>query len=113
MSSRKIIWLPRVKRKIVQYRSVRFTPEETYDFIAETILEVEVLLSNPILSRSYIEEMGEYKGITRVVINKFRFYYEQIEDVITVVAVLFPGENQSTIIFSDLLELEGKINWEG
>jgi hypothetical protein len=59
MSSRKIIWLPRVKRKIVQYRSVRFTPDETYDFIAETILEVEVLLSNPILSRSYIEEMGE------------------------------------------------------
>jgi len=99
MSSRTIIWLPRVKRKIVQYRSVRFSPEETYDYIAQTVLEVEALLSNPILSRSYMEEMGDYRGITIVVINKFRFYYEQVDNDITIVAVLFPGENQSTIIF--------------
>lgn len=46
-----------------------------------------------------MEEMGDYRGITRIVINKFRFYYEQVDDDITIVAVLFPGENQSTIIF--------------
>lgn len=85
----------------MQYRSVRYTPEETFDYIAQTLLEVEALLGNTILSRSYMEETGDYKGVTRVVINNFRFYYEQIDDEITIVAVLFPGENQSTIILKN------------
>ncbi len=51
------------------------------------------MLSNPILSRSYIEESGDYKGVARVVVNRFKLYYELDENEITIVAVLFPGEN--------------------
>lgn len=99
MGIRNVIWLPRVKRKLISFRSVRFGPEETLDHISQTILEVEALLSNPILGSSYIEEMGDYKGVTRVVVNKFRIYYEQFNDEITIVAVIFPGEHQSNIKF--------------
>lgn len=99
MGIRNVIWLPRVKRKLIRFRSARFSPEETLDHISQTILEVEALLSNPVLGRSYIEEMGHYKGVTRVVVNKFRIYYEQVNGEITIVAVLFPGEHKSNIKF--------------
>lgn len=93
--SRIIIWTPRVRRKLLQYRSEKYTPEETYDFLAQTVLEAETLLSNPILSRTYKEEYDDYKGVSRIVINKFRIYYELNDGEVTVVAVLFPGENQT------------------
>lgn len=88
-----IIWPPRVRRKLSQFRSEKFSPEETYDFIAQTVLEAEVLLSNPILSQSYNEEYGKHKGVSRIVVNKFRLYYELYDGKVTVIAVLFPGEN--------------------
>jgi hypothetical protein len=40
------------------------------------ILEVADLLLNPFLTKTYTEGSGEYKGISRVVINKFKIYYE-------------------------------------
>lgn len=93
MDSRKVIWLPRVKRKLGQFRSQRFSPEETFDFIATIIFETEELLTNPYLSGTYIEEIGRFEGVSRIVIRKFRLYFERYENDIVIVAVLFPGES--------------------
>lgn len=64
MNTRSIIWLPTVRAKLIQFRSERFTPEETFDFISQVVLEVEDYLKNPIIGRAYTEEFGEYRGIT-------------------------------------------------
>ncbi|RWR05332.1 type II toxin-antitoxin system RelE/ParE family toxin [Siminovitchia fortis] len=93
MYDRNVIWSPAVKEKLTQFRSKRFTPEETLDFISQFILEVEELLANDIIGKSYTEEFGKYKGISRVVIKKFRVYYKLIDNDVVVLAVLFPGEN--------------------
>ncbi|OAS21463.1 hypothetical protein [Paenibacillus oryzisoli] len=90
--NRSIIWLPTVRAKLIQFRSERFTPEETFDFISQVVLEVEDYLMNPIIGKTYMEEFGEYKGITRIVVKKFRIYFEQVDGVFTIVALLFPGE---------------------
>lgn len=92
MNTRLIIWAPTVRTKLIQFRSERFTPEETYDFISQVVLEVEDYLKNPVVGKSYTEEFGEYRGVTRIVIRKFRIYFEQMDDALTIVAVLFPGE---------------------
>lgn len=62
------------------------------DFISQLILETEALLSNRILSKAYSEEDGPYAGMSRIVIKRFRLYFEQFENEILIVAVLFPGE---------------------
>ncbi|WP_284638125.1 type II toxin-antitoxin system RelE/ParE family toxin [Paenibacillus silviterrae] len=87
-----LVWLPAVRKKLVRFRSDRFTPEETYDFIISLILETEALLTNPILSKSYIEESRTYAGLSRVVVKKFRIYYQKQDNKIIVLAILFPGE---------------------
>jgi hypothetical protein len=92
MVDREVIWLPRVRRKLVQFRSEHFTREETLDFISQLILETEDFLSNPVLSRTYLEEIGQYKGLSRVLIKKFRVYFLNKNGQITIVAILFPGE---------------------
>ncbi len=69
MNFRNIIWTPIVKEKIVKYKSERFTPAETLNYISQVISETEHLLENPIVSKTYTEEYGEYKGISRVVIR--------------------------------------------
>lgn len=92
MNDRNIIWLPNVKEKLVQYRSARFSAEETLDFISQIILETEDLLRNPVIGRSYTEEFGEFKGISRIVIKRFRIYYQLVKNDIVIVAILFPGE---------------------
>ncbi|HHY74407.1 MAG TPA: type II toxin-antitoxin system RelE/ParE family toxin [Bacillus bacterium] len=92
MCERNIVWLPIVIEKLKGYRSIRFTPEETFDFIAHFILETEDLLTNKVIGKAYTEEFGKYKGISRIVIKKFRVYFEQIENDIVIVAILFPGE---------------------
>ncbi|WP_417898753.1 type II toxin-antitoxin system RelE/ParE family toxin [Bacillus haimaensis] len=81
MFDRNVIWSPAVKEKLTQFRSDRFTPEETFDFISQFILETEELLNNPIIGKSYTEEIGKYKGITRVVVKKFRVYYKLFNNV--------------------------------
>lgn len=37
MSTRSIIWPPKVRRKLIQFRNERFTPEETFDFISQMV----------------------------------------------------------------------------
>ena len=91
MSTRSIIWLPTVRRKLIQFRNERFTPEETFDFISQVILEVEAFIKNPIFGKVYIEEFGEYRGIARIVVRRFRIYFEQVDEVFIIVALLFPG----------------------
>jgi hypothetical protein len=93
MDGRNVIWSPTVKDKLTQFRSERFTPEETFDFITQFILETEYLLENRIIGKTYTEEFGKYKGITRVIVKKFRVYYKLIGNDFVVLAVLFPGEN--------------------
>lgn len=89
---RTIVWSPTVRKKLVQFRSEHFSPEETFDFISQVVLETEALVSNPILGKAYTEESGPYKGISRVIIRKFRIYYEQHDHEVLITAVLFPGE---------------------
>jgi len=33
----------------------------------------------------------EYKGVSRIVVKKFRVYFEWQEDEVIVIAILFPG----------------------
>ena len=76
MPVRKVIWLPRVRIKLLEYRSPYFTPEETLEYIGKFIKEVENLLGNSIFNMSPKEELGLYKGINRIIVGKFRIYYE-------------------------------------
>lgn len=94
MGFRNVIWTPAVREKLISFRSERFTPEETLDFISQMILETEDLLKNPIISRIYTEEFGKYKGISRIVVKKFQMYLKQVGNDIVIMAVLFPGENK-------------------
>lgn len=93
MLDRNVIWSPVVKEKLTRFRSDRFSPEETFDFISQFILETEGLLNNRIFGKSYTEEIGKYKGITRVVVKKFRVYYKILNNDVVILAILFPGEN--------------------
>ncbi|KPL60257.1 type II toxin-antitoxin system RelE/ParE family toxin [Rossellomorea vietnamensis] len=94
MRSRYVVWTPIVREKLKAFRSERFTPFETLDFISQVVLETEDLLKNPVLGKSYKEEAGKYKGISRIVIKKFQFYFKQVDNEVLIIAVLFPGENK-------------------
>lgn len=72
MYNRNVIWSPAVKQKLTQFMRERFTPEETFDFVSQFILETEALLENYIIGKSYTEEFGKYKGISRVVVTKIQ-----------------------------------------
>lgn len=76
MKSKRIIWPVPIREKLLTFRSEHFTAEETYDYLIQFIFEVEDLLLNPVLGKTYREESGEYKGIQRLVNRKFRIYYE-------------------------------------
>lgn len=93
MTDRNAIWSPAVKEKITLFRSERFTAEETLDFISQFIIETEDVLKNSIIVKTYTEEFGKYRGITRIVVKKFRVYYKIIDNNVVILAVLFPGEN--------------------
>ncbi|MDG5788638.1 hypothetical protein QA612_14240 [Evansella sp. AB-P1] len=93
MYDRNVIWSPAVKEKFTLFRSERYTPEETLDFISQFIIETEDLLKNRIIGQTYTEEFGKYKGITRVVVKRFRVYYKLINNDVVILAVLFPREN--------------------
>ncbi|ENH96085.1 hypothetical protein J416_12809 [Gracilibacillus halophilus YIM-C55.5] len=84
---------PAVKEKLTLFRSERFTPKETLDFISQFIIETEDLLKNRIIGKTYTEEVGKYKGVTRIVIKRFRVYYKWIENDVVILAILFPGED--------------------
>lgn len=92
MKAKSVVWPQSVKKKLTTYRSERFTTAETYDFIVQLVLSVEDLLLNPIFSESYVEEAGKYKGLSRLVIKKFKIYYEVSKQEIIILAIKFPGE---------------------
>lgn len=92
MTACNIIWLPVVRDKLLEFRGFRFTDEETHDFIAQLILEIEDQLTSSFLIKTYTEEYGRYKGISRIVIKKFKIYYERYENDIIILAITFPGE---------------------
>ncbi|UJF31853.1 hypothetical protein [Paenibacillus hexagrammi] len=92
MKSLQLIWLPAVRNKLVTFRSVRYTPEETLDYISQLILEVESLLTKPVLNKPYTEETGAYAGLSHIVIKKFRIYFQQVDQTVIILAILFPGE---------------------
>ena len=94
MKFRHAIWTPIVREKLLSFRSIRFTSEETFDFISQLVLETEDLLKNPYLGKVYTKESGKYKGISRIVIKKFQIYFKQMDNNIVIIAVLFPGENK-------------------
>lgn len=94
MKYRNVIWTPIVREKIIEFRNERFTPRETLNFISQIILETEELLRNPIIGRTYTEESGKYKGISRIVVKKFKIYYKKIDNDIVIVGLLFPGESR-------------------
>lgn len=61
MEARYVIWTPAVREKLIEFRSSRYTPEETLDFISQFVLETEDLLKNPLIGKAYTEEFGKYK----------------------------------------------------
>jgi plasmid stabilization system protein ParE len=94
MATRNVIWTPAVREKLIEFRSLRFTPEETLDFICQLILETEDLLKNSLIGKAYTEEFGKYKGISRIVIKKFQVYFKPVNNDIVIIAILFPGEKK-------------------
>jgi hypothetical protein len=49
------------------------------------------LLKSTILGRTYIEEAGDYIGVSRVLVKKIRVYFKHIHNDIVFVTILFPG----------------------
>ena len=92
MSKVRVLWPKHVQDKILSYQSEHFTDEETHQFIISWILQVDNLLLNPVLSKTYTEEYGTHNGVSRIVANKFKVYYERHDDDIVILAVIFPGE---------------------
>ncbi|RBP00805.1 type II toxin-antitoxin system RelE/ParE family toxin [Rossellomorea aquimaris] len=92
--SRNVVWTPIVREKLTEFRSKRFTPIETLDYISQVILETEDLLKNPVIGKTYTEEFGKYKGISRIVVRKFQFYFRIVDHEVLIIAALFPGENK-------------------
>jgi hypothetical protein len=62
MKSEQVIWPRPVIDKLRSFRSEHFTPKETYDFIVQLVLETEDLLLNPVVGRTYVEEIGVFKS---------------------------------------------------
>lgn len=93
MTNRYVTWPSPVRRQLLTFRSPHFTPEETLDFIAQFILDVEDHLTNEIVGRFYTEERGQYRGISRVVVRGFKVYFETHGDEILILALKFPRQN--------------------
>jgi hypothetical protein len=70
MNSRNVIWTPVVREKLIEFRNERFTPEETLNYISQIIIETEEFLRNPVIGKTYTEEFGRYKGISRIIISR-------------------------------------------
>lgn len=75
--TRTVVWSKSSLDKLGSFRSRHFTPDESYDFIAQIILEAEDLLGNSALTKTYTEELGRYKRLSRVVIRRFKIYYKK------------------------------------
>lgn len=92
MEKQTVLWPELIRKKLLSFRSEYFSAEETHDFIIQLILETEDLLLNTVLSQTYTEEHGQYKGVSRIVIMKFRIFFEQVNSDIIILGLKFPGE---------------------
>jgi hypothetical protein len=68
----KVIWPQSIRVKLASFNSQHYTANETHDFIIQLILETEDLLLNPVFDKAYTEESGQYKGVSRIVVRKFK-----------------------------------------
>jgi hypothetical protein len=73
MNVYRIDWPETIVMKLKLFQSRHFTPQESYDYIVQLILETEDLLMNPVIGKSYVEEFGEYTGFLRIVVRRFGF----------------------------------------
>lgn len=92
MNIKRVLWSDPVLNKLRSFNSKYFTPEETYDYIAQLVMEVEDLLLTGAFKKAYLEEYGKYKNVSRIVIKKFRIYFKLFGDDVVIIAILFPGE---------------------
>lgn len=86
-------WPGPVNKKLRSFYSDHFTAEESYDFITQLTFEVEDILLNNVISKRYAEEYGEFRGVSRLVVRKFKVYFEWQDRNIMILSVKFPGEN--------------------
>jgi hypothetical protein len=93
MSERQVVWPKPIRKKLLSFHNPHFASEENLDFISQFVLEVEQTLKNAVVSRYYIEEYGEFQGVSRIVIRKFKVYFEVVRDIVIIRAVKFPLEN--------------------
>jgi len=99
MKSDQVLWTNSTKEKLMDFHSDHFTADETYHYIVDLILETEALLLNPVLGRTYQEEVGEFKDLFRVVVRKFKIYYQMAGTDIVVLAVLQVIDLNGTVLF--------------
>ena len=50
-------------------------------------------MKNPVIGKTYTEQFGKYKGISRIVVRKLKIYFKQIDNDFVIIGLLFPGEN--------------------
>ncbi|MBP1968518.1 plasmid stabilization system protein ParE [Virgibacillus natechei] len=83
----KVVLSALARDKLKRYKSEYYTEDETREYLRKLSTELESLLLNPFPSKRYLEEQGKYKGVSRIVLHKFIFYYEKVDDEIIVLAV--------------------------
>lgn len=93
MNKVRVLWPKPVQDKLFSYESTHFTKAVTRRYLTNLVLQTENLLLNPVLSKTYTEEYGFYQGVSRIVVNKFKVYYERHDEDIIILAVKFPGAN--------------------
>src|SRR5699024_3757808 len=88
-----IIWPAPIRTKLFSFHSKHFTPEETRRYIEVLIVRTEEILLNETVSVRYMEVIGKYKGISRIVIDRFKIYYKRTNTERIIVGIKFPREN--------------------
>ncbi|GGB44764.1 hypothetical protein GCM10011409_22960 [Lentibacillus populi] len=88
----KVFWSDSAEKKMLSFNSEYYMIKETRDYIAIVMKDIENYLLNPFISKRYIEEKGDHKGIARIVYRKFKVYYEKVDEEIIILAIKFPGE---------------------
>ncbi|UJL46903.1 hypothetical protein KFZ58_02855 [Virgibacillus sp. NKC19-16] len=87
-----IIWPKPIKIKLFSFKSAHFTSAETRSYLEALIMKIEETLLSDVVSLRYKEEIGKFKGISRIVIDKFKIYYKQTVSKIIIIGIKFPGE---------------------
>lgn len=56
MKVQQVVWPQPIRNKLLSFRSEFFTPEETFDYIVQIILETEDLVVDPVFTKPYISK---------------------------------------------------------